>query len=592
MKKLAPAVAVLAAAAIGLSTFAACAKKDNNDNNASTPTSYEAFDVTNYAHPLDSAYAKEKLTRIQNDAVAPSKIVKKSYREVVELRGPFVKVVLDDGSAILYDIENDKELYKGLTSLSIGNSCNVDGEDVYVYYLGETKDEVQTYSLVGYDGKVIDSGLTLEDHYTLTNTRQTYTEDEVTYTVLSLTYTKDEKEVEKLFAYNHTKGVYTWKSLSEVPEPEYPYDIGESLSPAEEIYNSELYPDNTSSLKDYEYVSDTTSSSETLTYYKNGQVANTITLNGAERLGYVGDYLFYTQLTYVSSDATSGYNYEVGVSGIPMTRKAYSELYRYNVVEGGDPEKLDVDYVVVSDAISRAYYNYSTNKFDSLLVEVGQKTNGVYVQDNPTMYYIIDENGEVQSQVKGNANVFDIYKLSDSTFLAGRSIVDKNLATLATIPYNNVDLWEEQSLLVAQDGNNTIAIDFDGKIAMNLPNLYSPSGYKVNVYDTAIVMTISSGYSGNTDVIYSKKNPNGKLVTEIVKEANENEHVQYLDGFIVKMEQPDMETQIATVTAYTLDGVKIGDMTVSTSAGSPTKIGNSYVIKGVENDKTVYYIIK
>lgn len=576
MKKIGTAVAIFSATALGLTMFAACGK--NDDSNRSASPSYAAFDVTDYAHPLDSAYAKANLVRVSTQK-APTAMVKKNYTDISKI-GDFAKATVTDAenknTYVLYDAVNDKELFTGLSSVSTVSSYA--NNTIYIYVLGETKDEVTTYKIASPDGKVIVSGLeTSEVDF---SRESSYSENGINYYVMSLSYTKDEKTVTKNFAYNKTEDKIIWKEITEIPSDG--YEIGEVLSPKRPLINTALYPDCTDALKDYEVVSDGTTGYQTLTFYKDDNVTGSLTIDGGSVLGYVGDYIFYVRGTYVPSDSTSGYNMEYP----QYQAKGNIELYRYNVVEGGEAEKLNVNYAPSGSGSS--LYNYSTNKFDRLLINAQvTSVNGIYISGNPSKTVVIDESGTIQAQVNGRGMDYNrVIKLTDTTFLSYNSgysgtnyIVDKNLATVATL--SGVSLWEEQSLLVCED----VAVDFNGKAAVNLP--YSGN---VTKFDSAFVSVEGSSYNGIATV-YSKKYPNGKLVTDIV--AGEEHQVMYAYGMILKAVTSEDVPQTITMTAYTLEGNKIGsDMTVSTSSSEPLSFGSVVAIKGVENEKPVVYILK
>lgn len=575
MKKIGTAVAIFSAAALGLTMFAACGKNDG-ENRSASPT-YAAFDVTNYAHPLDSAYARANLERLSTQK-APTAMVKKNYTDIAAL-GDFAKATVTDAEGkktyVLYDAVNDKELFTGLSSLSTVSAYP--NNTIYIYVLGETKDEVTTYKLAGPDGKVIVSGLETTAGVDFSR-ESSYTENGINYYVMSLDYTKDEKTETKNFAYNKTEDKIIWKEITEIPSDG--YEIGEVLSPKRPLINTELYPDCTDALKDYEVVSDGTTGYQTLTFYKEDAVTSSLTIDGGSVLGYVGNYLFYVRSTYVLSDSTSGYNMEY-----PQYRaKGNIELYRYNVVEGGEAEKLNVNYAPSGSGSS--LYNYSTNKFDRLLINAQvTSVNGIYISGNPSKTVVIDETGTIQAQVNGRGMDYNrVIKLTDTTFLSYNSgysgtnyIVDKNLATVATL--SGVKLWKEQSLIVC----NNVAVDFNGKAAVNLP--YSGT---VTKFDSAFVSVEGSIYN-SVATVYSKKYPNGKLVTDIV--TGEEHKVNYANGMIFKAITDGDASGIIAMTAYNLDGVKIGDLTASTPS-SPLTIGSALAFKGVENDKPVVYILK
>ena len=605
MKKIGTVTAVLAAAAIGLTMFSACGKKEEEAApSLSAPETYEAFDVTNYAHPLDSAYAENYFgSRTLSTTKAPTRLVKKNYESLVAL-GNFAKAECEDGTYVLYDIQNDSELFKNLTSLNV-SSYSLGSDSVYVYILGETKNGDATYGIAGPDGKRIASGLA-SNNISLTRTG-TYAEDDQSYYIMTLTYRSGDETIIKNYSYNKSaEGGITWEELDVIPESPNRYEIGETLSPVTKIIDDEIYPDCVDALKDYEVVTDRAYDSytgvnvTTLTYYKDGQSAGSITLTGADVLGYVGDYLFYVQNTTLPADYTGEHNIEY-----PSAQaKGLSEIYRYNVVKGGEAEKLNVDYVALGLSyditsyrnFNASLYNYATNKFDRLVVCVGQKSNGVYVSQNPMIYCVIDESGEIQAQVTGNASITGIsqlIKLTDSTFLSGVNIVDRNLSTVSALPnYNSISLWEEQSLLLASyNYNSYVAVDFQGKAAINLP----ASGTYGNIYyfDSAVVTTSGSSYDLSATV-YSKKYPNGKNITEIVGSSSANTQVTYAGGVILKTVMPSSMLSATTLstTAYNLNGERIGDMTLSTSSSSTSNIGNMLIAKGIENDKSVIYILK
>ena len=393
MKKAKVVAAIVLAAAVGTTAFAvACG---DNGNGSYTKQGKE-FNLADYAHTLDSAYAKENLNDYSesgNVHDAWSKATKKNYKSMSANSGAFVIATVENGSKSLYDIKNDKELFSGYYDILSDNYYYSNYRVVY-YGLIKEKGEGYEYSYVGPDGKLLTSYKFDKEYFTSylndlswSMVNSYYDENNNRVEVYSMSYYDESKEegVTKYFSYSKDKdNNLVWKEIKEDeingPEADSDYSAGTQLGLVkidlvEELTDSENFP--TSNYAGIEYTKEG-NNAKTYTYYKNGNKISTLALGVYDSvICHVGNYVYYSSVVPVSADATDGYNYEATYNN--TTSKGNYTLYRYDFINGAEKaEEVKTDYIIVGDV--SVLYNYSSQTFDKVVVPRAiKKINGIAI---------------------------------------------------------------------------------------------------------------------------------------------------------------------------------------------------------------------
>ena len=248
------------------------------------------------------------------------------------------------------------------------------------------------------------------------------------------------------------------------------------------------------------------------------------------QLGFVGDYMYFYQLTPVAAEATAGYNVEyISLSSSSVgVEKADYKLFRYNFVKGGKAEEVQTDYVTT---LGVSLYNYSKKSFDKMYVEGAEKVNGVakiYTQYSKGMgvkELIIDENAKLSADLSGKSfDLYNTYKLSDTRFISGNIVYDEKLNPVFGLPQGGTPkVWAEQKLIVTSaTGGATLFIDYDGKI------VYSVMGNVRLVGDSVI------GYDWeNKETVYSDRHSNGRDLYENIIYDKVKDYVGRYDAYFL-----------------------------------------------------------
>ena len=608
MKKAKIVAAIVLAAAVGTTAFvAACG---NDDKGGHTKQGKE-FNLADYAHALDSAYAEDHLTDYSANNVREgySKATKKNYKYMSYLSGNFLDVTVESGSSLshtFYDLKNDKELFSGYYSI---NSDNYYGGyyNVYYYILVKEKNDGYEYSYVGPDGKLLTSYKFAREYYShypddlYWSVRNSYTdENNNRVEIYSISYydtTKNEGVV-KYFSYSKEDNKMVWKEVSEdainAPEKDSEYSAGTQLGLIkEELADSDYYPG--SNWDGIEYTVEG-NLAETYTYYKKGTKISSLSLGvNAEVICYVGNYVYYSETVPVSADATDGYNYEMIVNNV--TTKGNYTLYRYDFINGAKAaEEVKTDYIVVSEATQ--LYNYASKSFDKVAVSAIKKENGIAIVNALSSYYslILDDDFNLSADVSGKSvSSAKVYKLKDNRYLAGSSIVDGDLNIVAQLP-GSATVWAEKNLIVTYvSGAGTMLVDYDGKVVIE------PSSGSLTFYGDV-------AYNSNTGKLYSKSNPSGIELDKVVTvDATKGETVEWGNGVLVKTAYKEITSSDSyvsgtyTYTIYDLTGKSLLTISNASLSGSinVNPIGgkllvSAYVhtdINSSSNSETNYWVI-
>ena len=614
MKKAKIVASIVLAAALGTTMFAAaCGKKEEEP----VPEVGKEFKLAEYVHPLDSEFVKEKLLDGEDygdrDNVhdAFSALTKLDYADVEVLNDSnFAKVKTvtekdegpDEVTYGLYDLKAGKEVVSGYDHIEV--------KPVYGYYnnfkcfaLGKIVDEDMEFELMGPDGSIFKGvKLTAAEVHSITISIKNYyrDKDKTEFDFLTMTYTQldDEgEEVDQVKAFLcyavDVDGEFTFKVVkneedTEDPVPESDYPAGSLLGVKKEPLNEHEEYITDSNWKGVS-VSVEGSYAKKYTFYKNDNQISSVELNNGELVGYVGDYMYYYEISSVSSEATEGYNVEYAYGSSVL--KSNYKLYRFDFVKNEEPEEVETDYVVVSDYTS--LYNYTTKTFDKLLVSAVKKENGIAnISRNSREYtLVLDDEFKVSADLSAKGvSVANLIKLKDGRYLTDNLIVDDDLNVVAEIPEGlNVTVWAEKSLLVCEYNEDlgsygtraTMLVDFDGKVLVEPSTVISWSDYPSSRVGL-LEFYGDVAYNPATGKLYSAANPSGIAVDKLVKADEEKgEEVGYALGLIFKYvpvehevgEGDDAETVYTyTVSFYDLSGKLIGtiaNVAVNTDYGYP-----------------------
>lgn len=596
MKKFKTLAAVALAAAVSAVAFAACTKNDD----AGTGGLKGSFNIANYAHPLDSEYAKNHLSDYSNTSYvnkAYTYAAEKNYASISTISySDFVTARVETTDQLtgktvtsytLYDIKNDKELITGLEygvnwHRAYGSHYTITYYDLPrtekyavdpggIYVTGGT-----VYQFAGPDGTLITEEL-LESSFDLNFTSETSYKDEngiwLEFFKISYTPSSGGAEVVKYFCYSENNGEMSWEEVSrdalEAPQldDDSDYKAGTQLGlTKQKIITSADYPSH-----NYEGIEYTVEGglTKTYTYYKNGGKLSSIGVTQGDIIGYAGDYVYYIEAELVSVDATDGYNLEVNTGSTVI--KTNARLYRYDFIHGKDLKEVSMGDYVVLDA--QMLYNYSTGKFDALVAQACKKVNGVAVASSNYSLIVINEKGEVAADLSGtnlgNLSSFNVYKLNENRYLTGSYILDGKCNTIAQSPYS-VTVWAEKSLLRC---SNNMFLDYDGKVVIE------PISGTFRFYGDAAC----ADYDNK---IYSIANPSGVELKDVISVDESKGEWAYIEsGVIVKQTSVQYAGIIGkayTYTIYDLTGKQLGSIKNTTfSTLSLSTMSGKLVASGI-----------
>lgn len=589
MKKLKAIAAVALAAVAGAATLTACSGKN---------LGADKFKIADYAHPLNSVYAQNHLTdyadsQYVNDAYTG--MIKKNYASVsaVSSSGNNVfanaRVETKDGqttttSYTFYDVRNDRELFTGLytaVEYNYFSSGHYGSLDYYTLVRKSLVDGGYNIQYAGPDGRLLTYEIFSSYSYYYANDINlryfsSYKDGDGTWLdFFKMTYTPDSgtEEVVKYFCYSKdADGEMIWKEVTEeaLEEPEtesdsdYKAGTQLGLTKVKIDANNEDYPVN--NYKGIEYTVEG-GSTKTYTFYKNNSKLSSISVADGDIIGYVGDYVYYTEREYVSADATKGYNFEVN-AGEGTVIKVNVKLYRYNFIKDKGLKEIKMDDYVIIDG--QELYNYSSKKFDAFIAGAYKTVNGVAVATSNPSLVVLNEKGKVIADLSGteiyNLNGLNIYKLANNRFLAGSSILDSKSKVVAHIPFS-ATVWAEKQLIYC---SNNMFIDYNGKVVIE------PAPGRLYFYGDA-------AYSSSDDKIHNLTNPSGVELKDVISINEENGEVAYISGGLIIKRTPVKSGLTAyNYTIYNLSGEQLG---VIENVTSPTldfkPLGGKLVASGI-----------
>ena len=373
-------------------------------------------------------------------------------------------------------------------------------------------------------------------------------------------------EITKYFTYlEGADGQRVWKEISaadldpESGENNGDYSVGRepsgSKTPLSALFgiNEADYP--TRPYSDYSVSYEGTSAaSRTYTFWNKNEKTGSVTIENGSYVGIAGDYLFFYELTPVSADAARGYNLQYSLGGA-IPEKAQYTLYRYNFVKNKKPKKVNTKYVILGNA-DDVLYNYDSGSFDRWITDSAYKIkDGVAVINSFSKRYklLLGENGTVSMDLSNKNDVgTDFYRLTDNRYLAGNTIVDGALETVARLQ-SVPRLWKSAELLQVSTSEGYAFVDFTGKVA--IPPIASNTFY---YFDNVLVAGVNGDYS-----VFSARYPKGRPVDDIVGCESDAETVipLFASGYNLLVKRTavtDEDGLTYSYKFYNLDGYQIG----------------------------------
>ena len=309
------------------------------------------------------------------------------------------------------------------------------------------------------------------------------------------------------------------------------------------------------SLNGYEYTTrDAGTETYVIDFYLNGEETGSVTIQNGNTLGFIGDSMYYYELTEVDPSATKGYNvvYSMGIGEL----KFNIEYFRYNLVKDKvSAVKSDYYFANGFDAM----YNYAEEDYDAALAYGYQFRNGVATVTmdalsqtgvSSAVYTLVLGEG---MKVKYDAteqpiDVTSIRQIANERYLAdgvsgGAYLIDKDMEVLA-YSSSAMSVYSSLGLITGTLNSKALAIDFDGKVVLGAKyqNLTFYGGYAAT--------TVEGGDGGT--MIVSKTTPDGIALRTAVSAA-EDDTVTATYGIIVR--RPADGTSPETI--YTYGGTQL-----------------------------------
>ncbi len=568
MKKRNIAAAVILSAVIGGASLAACSGGCSTNKQGH-------FNLDDYVVSLDiSAADGVNFAKSGNFVPGYGKAVKTEFTAIQKLGSAFAalaKATKSDGTLSLYDAENQKELFSGLSALEVKTQGSV---EYYEMHAGET------YKYAGPDGKLMtDKEFSAPGLFSLTSDG-TGEINGRTAEIFVAAYPTNEAEPDqktKIYFAKYSSPA-EWECVEQSAVDRGGYAAGDYLSPERHVIYNSAYVD--CALKDYTYTVENTpgSGSQIYTFYGSGGKTGSVVLySDCRKIAFVGEYLYYYSFDAVREDSSKHYNCEVVLpTGV---YKFNYVLYRYNFVNGKSDE-IATDYVIMDEGFP--LYNYSENSYDKFYATayLMQDKIAVIDQDSNTsrIYKIVfDEDMAICADYSASALDLSkpVYKLGDGRYLSGNNICDGNLRTVASLS-GDLSVWAEEELIICDGSTGRMFVDYDAKVVIpSVPSVYKAYG--------------SSVYAGN--MVYNRQNPAGIAVDKLVAAA-EGETTAYSDGVIYKRTS---DGGVYTFELYDLQGKKFGSIDkVAEDTLSFVKIGSDLYFTGTTgeegNGKAVWII--
>ena len=592
MKKAKIAAAVVLAAAVSAASFAAAC---GSGSGAGVKVDGKKFNVDDYAHALDSAYSVNYRTDFADRNVfnAYSTVARKNFVEMNSLGNGLVDTVVStkDSSTgtnklthTIYDIKNNRELFSGLSRIQPESAGRLDYYKIFTVQTGSSVLQGDTTStdfrLMGPNGNLlINQSFPENTTLTVSQVRADYEGvNDIYYFKVSYKYvpvtsgtsttTPKPVEGERYFSYSEdSKGNITINEVGETEANDSDYKAGKQIGVEKIKFDTDEL---TTTWDGFKFsVERGGTGFSTYTFYKDNEVTGSVVVEGDPF--FVGNYLYYTSVVSVSSEAKDGYNYEYTEGDV--TIKENHTLYRYNFVKGAKGvEEVKTDYIVTS--VRGTMYNYSTQAIDRVVVKANKKIDGVVVDGENTKEYVLimDDNFKVSMDISGkDLTTTKIFKLKEDRYLVGDYIIDGNFNTVSQLPYGATVWADKELILTYANGYGYLFVDFDGKVVVE------PS--------SAMAVYGGAAYSASDKKVYSESNPAGKKLEDIVRIIeDEGETLTCVGGAIIKRSIVKATTaggaSTYTLTVYDLSGKSVGTISGLASIPSIREMSGRVVITG------------
>lgn len=303
--------------------------------------------------------------------------------------------------------------------------------------------------------------------------------------------------------------------------------------------------------------------SSTVCYvFRNGDQTGSFAINNGALLGYIGEYIYYYEMTEVDPGATGGYNvvYSMGIAEL----KYNVEYYRYNVLKD-NVSRIESDYYILPDGSGlQPLYNYAEQDYDAAYTQAYLFRNGVATVtldvastgSTGSVLYSVVLNKDLKLEYDATQQPIDITtisQLADNRYGAhgvngGYYLIDADMNVLAYADATDIAVYPSLGLITGSVNGNYLAIDFDGKVALGArySSLTFYGGYAATSID------------GGDTVIVSKAVPDGQSLTYLT-DASETDTVTAQYGLIVRQTNATTAGAVYTYGGTRLIGFRTGE---------------------------------
>lgn len=490
-------------------------------------------------------------------------------------------------SYTLYSLTENKNIITGLEEIPVVDSSG----SIKCLRVAVSTNEGTKVTFYTLDGKLITSHINDTEyyHYITMNEKKLYVNNETeTSTVILLTVTKSEageyKEISKEVKYFRAvtdrkteKVSYEVLTATNISSygPEYGTDKEYNGLRRDIVSSTEDKPI-TDKIADYQVsriVEGETQhgSQATYTYYKDGKETGSFSVTDGAILGYVGNYVYYSDYTRVPTTNESGFNY-VEVQGYLELKYNY-QLYRYDVVKG---KTKSLNYnVVITDL--EAQYNYTKQSYDAAVISGYEMVNGVAYRYANAFAYVVNKDLKVAFDLHGQkADVDDLLDLGNGIYYVDNTLLDSKLNII-----NTGNVCEEEGLIAFYAGGYYGFTDLNGKIVIepkyhSYSSSFSFAGGAVRVYELQADFTTKEGLL----------KPDGSIV--YLEDLEKQGDVTLKDGYYT-ITTKNSDGQATAIEYFTSGGVSMKKFTLSENVQvtSYTIGGVTYISETNTNNKTV-----
>lgn len=257
----------------------------------------------------------------------------------------------------------------------------------------------------------------------------------------------------------------------------------------------------------------------TYTFYKNGEVSGSLKIENGDKLGYLGDCLYYYTLDYTDPESTKGYNMMIISEGVAV--KANYSLHCYDILKNKTKD-IDKKLAVLSMSV---LYNYSNECYDAAVIYGYEMKDGIAVVSSTStgFKYAVDRDFKLAYDLQyANSNV--IKDAGNGNYLLGNYLINSDFAVLNSVNGEDGVYKDEQLLSFSSNGLYGFT-DYSGKVVIE-PKYTSASSGKIEFYGGYAYVNMSVG-EGETKEVFL--NVNGE--TRDVPEQSENVIFNVYDGY-------------------------------------------------------------